>query len=309
MAEPGAAPKSPDYGGRLGYGIFQWVVRLFGVLPAYALLALIAPYYVLFRPSARRSAEPYLRRRFPGRGAAWRFFATIRYFYRFGQVLIDQGAIGILGADRFQVDFPEAERMRALTRSGRGLILVTTHFGGWQSAMANVGSMGVPVSFQFRREAHTEGRHFFDLAGRSGDFRLVSPDVFMGGLLEMSAALRAGECVAVMGDRAFGARTAQARFLGADAEFPISPYHLACVTGADVAALLSVRTGRMRYRLECHRLGAGLDLAGMPREAAICALLEEYVAMLERGVQSHPFLWFNFFDFWKTEEERTRRVS
>lgn len=294
---------SPNYGGRLGYGIFQWAIRRLGVVPAYAMLAFVVPYYVIFRPSARRSAAPYLRRRFPRFGALRRFFATIGYFYRFGQVLVDQGAMGILGPEHFHVEFDRRDWMEALLARGRGLVLVASHVGNWQTAMASVDSLGVPVSFQFRREAHTEGRHFFDLAGRSSDFRLISPDVFLGGMVEMFQSLRRGECVAVMGDRAFGARTRRRRFLGAMAPFPISGQYLAHATGATVVALLTVRTGRLRYRLECHDLGRGLDLEAMDRDEAIDALLTRYVEALERHVEKYPFMWFNFFDFWKAGEE------
>ena len=294
---------SPNYGGRLGYGIFQWTLRRMGVLPAYWLLAFVVPYYVLFRPSARRSARPYLRHRFPDRGPVWLFFATIVYFYRFGQVLVDQGAMGILGPEKFEIEFPEEDMLREAAHGGRGLVLVTSHVGNWQTAMAHVGHLNVPVSFQFRREEHTEGRHFFDLAGRAGDFRLVSPEVFLGGMVELAAALRRGECVAVMGDRAFGARTAKTGFLGEPAPFPISAYHLAYVTEAEVVVFLTVRTGRLRYRLTCRRLGDTRNLTHGDRDATIRRLLEEYARVLERHVQKHPFMWFNFFDFWNVGEE------
>jgi predicted LPLAT superfamily acyltransferase len=289
---------SPNYGGKLGFGFFHVLIRLLGVRAAYVWLGFVVPYYVLLRPSARRSASHYLRRRFPARGPAWRFFATIRYFFRFGQVLIDQGVVGIRGMDALRVEFPDERELYDRAHQRKGLVLLTSHVGGWQSAMACMRFLELPVHFQFRREAHTEGRHFFDLAGLSGAFRIVDPAGFLGGMVQMTGALAAGECVSVMGDRAWGARTLATPFLGAPAAFPISAYHLATVTGADLVALLTVRTGPLTYRIESRCLTDGLDRAALSREEAIAELLRRYAAFLESYLEKHPFMWFNFFDFW-----------
>ena len=80
--------------------------RCFGVKPAYAFLSLLMPYYVLIRASARKGAAPYLKHRFPGDSPLRRLWRTAVYFYKFGQVLIDQGVMGLLGRERFHVDFP-----------------------------------------------------------------------------------------------------------------------------------------------------------------------------------------------------------
>jgi predicted LPLAT superfamily acyltransferase len=294
----GETLEAPRYGGRLGHGIFRGILRFLGVTPAYLLLMFVAPYYVLARPKARRSAQQYLRRRFPDRGAAWRFFASFRYFYRFGQVLIDQGAMGILGKDRFRVEFPQAQEFYRRAQSRRGTVLVTSHVGSWQAAMIHIGDIGVPVSFQFRREEGSAALNAVDSRKGARELFLVSPDGFMGGLIELTRALQAGECVAVMGDRSRGGRTRRATFLGAPAEFPIAAYHLAACTGARVEVLLTVRTGRMSYRIEAHNVSDGVDAEALGRDGAIDEMLRRYVQCLEASLADHPFMWFNFFDIW-----------
>ncbi len=303
MAERGG---SPDYGGRAGYAIFHWCLRRLGVLPAYALLMVIIPYYVLFRPSARRSAAHYLTHRYPNMSRIRRLVTTVQYFKTFGRVLIDQAAMGVLGPDRFTVDFPDAQRLYRLARSGRGLILLTTHAGNWQTAMASMSDLDVPVHFHLRLEPHTGGRHFFDLAGDRKRFRIVSPHGFLGGMVEMTNALNAGECVAVMGDRAWGGRTRPASFLGQMAGFPITPYHLAVLTGAELVVLLTIRTGKCAYRIEHVRITGNGDCGTMSREEAIDKLMKRYVNCLEEYLAKNPLMWFNFFDFWSHEKEDPR---
>lgn len=292
-----------DYGGHFGHAIFRFIIRVFGVAPAYVLLAFVIPYYALIRSSARRSAQPFLKRRFPHDKALRRYARTVAHFYRFGQVLIDQAAVGILRPDRCRIDFPGDERMRAMTRDGRGMVLVTTHFGCWLAAMASMGELGAPVNFQFRREDSKRGRLFFEFNGEESRIRFVDPDQFLGGAVELAQALARGEIVSVMGDRVNRGRAGQARFLGEIAKFPLIGYQLARTSGARVVVLLARRTGRLAWRIDCDCISDGLDLDAMERDAAMQALLDRYVALLERAVADEPYLWFNFFDFWNTERK------
>lgn len=295
-----AARRSPDYGGRFGHAFFHGLIRWVGVRPAYAWLALVVPYYVLLRPAARATAAPFLRRRFPADGPLRRLWRTAVHFYKFGQVLIDQSVMGILGRDRFSVDFPRRRELYDLARSGRGLVLLTTHIGSWEAAMANMDALERPIHFQFQEERHTAGRHFFDLAGQRERFRIIPPSGFLGGVVELTQALRGGDCVAVMGDRAFGgARTAAVPFLGAPAWFPVIPYHLALRTDAELVALLAVRTGARSYRIDFVNLREPPLPAGLTHEQALAELLRRYAALLEQCLEKDPYMWFNFFDIWK----------
>lgn len=301
-AKPAETPRpyrSPNYGGRFGFAWFHYLIRFCGVKPAYAFLALLVPYYVLLRSGARRTASFYLTHRFPGDGPLRRLGRCAVHFFKFGQVLIDQSVMGILGRDKFTVDFPGERELYGLARRGRGLVLLTTHAGAWQAAMAQMDSLDVPVHFQFQLEEHTAGRHFFDLAGQRGRFHIVSPTGFLGGVVELTQALRHGDCVAMMGDRAFGARTATTLFLGEPASFPVIPYHLALRTGAEIVALLTVRTGERSYRIEMHNLRQGAPLEGLAHEEAIRECLRRYVAALEAFLEKNPLMWFNFLDLWQ----------
>lgn len=227
----------------------------------------------------------------------------VRHYYAFGQVLIDQAAMGVLGPARFSVDFPGAAELHHLAQERRGLVLLTSHIGNWQTAMANMGDLEVPVHFQLQLQDHTEGHHFFDLAGEQRRFRIVSPRGFLGGMVELAGALQAGECVAVMGDRAWGGKTQTATFLGEPAQFPITPYHLTVRTGSELVVLLTARTGKCAYRIEHTRITDADVLTGMSRDEAVTELMRRYVACLEDYVARYPRMWFNFFDFWSRSRE------
>lgn len=300
--------KSPDYGGFLGYKIFHIVIALFGIRAAYVLLVFIVPYYVFIRRSACVSASFYLKRRFPGDGPFRRRFRAFRYFYSFGQILIDQAVVGILGRKMVSFDFPDGDDLLMRVRSPKGLILQSSHFGNWQTAMSTMGIYGSMVYFHFLLENHTSGRHFFDLANERGNFKIIPPSGFLGGAVELTNCLLEGSSVALMGDRAWGAKTVRHDFLGYEALFPVTPYHLAYATGADLVMLLAVRTGPMRFRIEALSLNEGLDMKEMKKDEAVSLMLGRYISSLEEHLERYPYQWLNFYDFWSEKDETVRKT-
>lgn len=296
--------QSPNYGGTVGHWIFHQALRFFGPTFAYVLLMFVVPYYVIFRKSARNSASYYLKHRFPNDGAFKRFFKTILYFYKFGIVQIDQAAIGILGKEKFMIDFPNWEEFLEFSKKSKGFILLTSHVGSWQTAMATMENLEKQVYFHFQLEPHTAGRHFFDLAKKQNNMNIINPAGFLGGSIEMANVLKTGNCVAIMGDRSWGARTQMHSFLGEDSHFPITPYYIASATQSDIVMLQTVRTGKLSFRIEYIYLTAGVDLSKLSRNVATDLLLKRYVQHLEDYLQKNPYMWFNFYDFWDNKKRR-----
>lgn len=284
------------------------LIKTGGPLPAYILLSFILPYYLLIRGSARKSASCYLRHRFPHYGKVKTFFMTYYYFLQFGKVLIDQACMGIIDRKKFKVDFKDEKKLSAIADGQKGMVLLTTHAGNWMTAMATMNKLSVPVNLLLNVE-NSEGRHFFDLSGERNAFKFIPPTGFMGGLVEATNVLNDGEIVSIMGDRSEGARVIYLDFLGERAPFPVTPYHLSYVTGADIVVLLTARTGKLSFSIEAHSITEGLDLSGKSRDEAMMLLAEKYVTLLEKYTDKHPFMWYNFFDFWSEEEKGMKRVT
>jgi predicted LPLAT superfamily acyltransferase len=289
------------YGNALGFWFFHLLIRLGGVRAAYGLLWLVLPYYGLFRPSAAASIQPYLKRRFPGRGYWGLKLLAIQHLAGFSKVMIDQAATGILGPKALKVDFPQEQELYSLSAKRQGLLLLTTHLGSWMSAQASLDHMAGPVYLMMDRE-QMAGRHFFELAGIADRFRFISPRGPMGGLLEALSTLKAGECISIMGDRTLGpGRQRQHAFMGGVASFPASPYYLASAAGAEVVMLLARRSGPMQVEVQMTVLTHDLDLASMGREQGQEILLGRYLSQLEGFLKLYPHTWYNFSDFWQAE--------
>jgi lauroyl/myristoyl acyltransferase len=171
-----------------------------------------------------------------------------------------------------------------------GFISPSAHVGNWELA-------GRLLAGRAARTTHVvvaeeEARELEQWVRRDGDgVRFVTrsrPTVS----LELVAALRRGEVVAVQGDRALGTRgDVLIPFFGKPAPFPLGPYLLASAVGVPMVPAFCLLGADHRYIIKV------LEPLRVPRggeeEAA-----RAWVALLEDVVREHPTQWFNFFDIW-----------
>ena len=129
----------------------------------------------------------------------------------------------------------------------------------------------------------------------------------MGGIVEMTTALKSGEIVGVMGDRMFGSdsNAVSAPFLGSAIDIPVSPYRLASAARAPIIVVFSHRVGRAAYDIH---LATTIHVPpGLGRNpAAYEPYATEFTRTLEQYVEAHPWEFFNFFDMWGQKAEGRR---
>lgn len=312
---------APEAGGRRGWSarsvgagwqhrFFYRLIRCGGRGAAYGFLRIVAVWYTLCRPGERRKTRPYLDRRFPGRGGTGRLLDSYRMIVSLGEALIDRAVVGILGPARLAVELQGREELLRLLTEGRGLLIVQAHVGGWQVAMSALGCLDRPVQMLMRREDGDVDRHWHEHAGLPRPYGIIDPGGYLGGTLEMLAALKRGEVVCVMGDRVFGSgrNTLPVDFLGGRAPFPYSPYKVAAAAGCPVAVLFSAKTGPKSYRLELAAVIRVAGGTGRPAEAYRDDV-EQFVRALERYTREHPWQFFNFYDMWNCTRPAPDRLS
>ncbi|MBN1506049.1 MAG: lysophospholipid acyltransferase family protein [Sedimentisphaerales bacterium] len=292
---------SRSVGKRWQYAIFSLLVRAGGRRIGYLCMYVVVAWYVLLRPFVRRRCRYYLNRRFPdAKNPLVRLWHDYRRIEALGESLLDRSAYGLLGPEILKLTFPEGPRMRELIREGRGLIILSSHVGCWQVAMAAFALLRVPVHIVMHKEAGDVDPRWFHYAGRQAPFAVIDPAQPMGGVLQMIAALKDNYVLAMMGDRVFGGdpNTLPARFLGAPVHFPVSPYRLASMQGSPIAVVSSYKAAYSHYQVEMThiiRVPAGLGRAN----AAYAPYLHEYVEVLEDFTAAHPWQFFNFHDMWQ----------
>ena len=285
-------------GNRLGFWFFKVALRLFGLRGAYGLLYIVCAWYVIFDRTAVRIAQTYLRRRFRGASPGRLLRLAYQLFISQGRSLIDRHAL-ISGHVAFEFETAGFERLHAALSAPRpGCILLICHAGNWQLAMSHLPRLDRPICSLMRPEDNPAVAESLRINPLGSSFRIVSPEQFMGGVVELLNALQAGEIVMMMGDRGYGYSTVDVPFLGDPAAFPGGAFTLAAAAGCPIVVLLTAKTGTTQYRIEVPAVFRPRYVPGRPKKEQLGAWVREYAAILESYCQRYPLQFFLFHDVW-----------
>ena len=286
-------------GAKWQHRFFYNMIRLGGRRGAYFWVYIVVFWYVLFYASVRRNCGHYLSRRFPERSGRFQRFADCyRLVCTFAKVLVDRAAIGILGKDAYQVTFPDREAFLELLGEDKGMILVNSHVGCWQVAVAALDFIDRPISMLMKKP-HELDQHYFEHSGEEAPFAVIDPEQGMGAVMDMMGVLKRREVLAVMGDRVFGndTNTVDVDFLGEKVRFPFSAYKLAAAMGAPIAVFMSHKSGPNSYELRLARVIRVPEGTGR-KDVEFGTWVSEFAGTLEKYCQDHPWQFFDFYDLW-----------
>jgi predicted LPLAT superfamily acyltransferase len=291
---------SRSIGSTFQHNIFYLFIRIGGRRLAYLILHPVILYYILFRPSVRKRCSHYLLHRFPGQGRLKRLVSSYHLSLELGKVLIDRAVVGILGVERIYASFDQKEALYELISKGKGIIFLMAHVGSWQVALSALHFLKIPVNMVIHREEGDIDRHYFEHKSMDRPYRVIDPEGFLGGTLEMMEALKKGEALCIMGDRVFGnlKNTISVRFLGENALFPFSAMKIASTSGAPIAVLFPYKSGSAGYGIKLAgviHVPEGLGRSG----EGFLPYVEQYVRALEGFIMEYPFQFFNFYDMWE----------
>jgi lauroyl/myristoyl acyltransferase len=216
---------------------------------------------------------------------------TVRVFRDFAMCFSDLVSTnrqppGRLGA--YVASLSGAEHVPGL--SG-GIISVTAHVGNWELAGRLLAARSARRTFVV--VAPEEVPALERWVRRNGDGVQFVPRVHPGIGLQLLAALRRGDVVALQGDRALGTRgDVLIPFFGTPAPFPLGPFLLARAAGVPIVPAFCLLDREYHYTL---RIAPPIRVErGDEAEAA-----RLWVGLLEGVVREHPTQWFNFFDVWR----------
>jgi predicted LPLAT superfamily acyltransferase/uncharacterized protein (DUF2062 family) len=306
-----ATPATPRRrGNRLGFWFFRAALRCAGLRGAYGLVYPVCLHYLLFDRSAVRAALAYARRRFPERSRVGRLRAVYRLFVEQGKNLIDRHCL-TGGRHPFVIEFEGRERLTvALGDAQRGFVLLMSHMGNWQTVLATIGHLGRKTGLLMRPEDNAAVRQTLKIDADGATASVVSPNGYLGGVIEMMARLKRGEIVSIMGDRAYGAAAETVPFLGEPARFPVGAWRLAAGAECPVVVLLPAKLSTRRYRIRVAGVFHPRLEPGCDRRARLREWVRAYAALLEDHLREFPYQCFLFYDIWNeapTENQPTAK--
>lgn len=294
----------PEGGGRFAIWVIRCIGRYLGRTVARACLYPITLYFLIKRGPERRASRAYLARALGRPATLW---DAARHIHTFSATILDR--VYLLGDGdmrRFDIRVSGIEQMHAQIDQGRGVLLIGSHLGSFEALRGLA-----------QTRPDLEVRTVLDKAQTPAMTQLLEAlnpkvaagviDAAQGGLgvtLAIKQATDEGAIVSLLADRVYpGETVVSAPFLGDTASFPSSPWLIAAALQVPVSLAFGLYRGGNRYDLVFETFSDGIRIERHNRAQALAELVTRYAQRLEHHAHAAPYNWFNFYDFWKHDDD------
>jgi len=280
----------------LGYKIFIFFIRKLGVRAAYGLLYFVALYYVFFAGKSSRSIYYYFHKRL--KYSSLRSLSSIfKSYYVFGKTIIDKVAISSGLKDRFTSECDGVESIIDLLDKQQGGIMISAHVGNFEIAEFFFEEIDTrsQISLVTTDAEHKNIKEYMEKVTIRSNVKFILVKDDMSHIFEINNALSNGELVCFTGDRYMkGQKVLTESLMGKDANFPAGPFLLASRLNVPVLFVYVMKETNKHYHLYSRRAEVkNRDAQG---------LLKKYTESVEWMLKKYPLQWFNYYDFWETDD-------
>jgi phosphatidylinositol dimannoside acyltransferase len=289
---------------RVGLEIADLLVRLMPSRAAYALADLAGDAWHRLSGSRRRLVAANLRRVCEATGRATsgsEFRGLVRAAFRnHARYYVEMLRGPHYRVDRIAtiVDVPDWELFRAALDGGPSMF-ISWHLGNFEPFGTYLGAHGVRPMAPIEEIEPPELYRFLSARRGAGHVDLVPLRAARGPL---SATLRAGGLVGIIGDRDLAGDGQRVIVFGHPTTMPAGPAMLAVLHRATVIAGRCLRTGPDRF----HAAGELIEVpATGDRRADVAGLIGRLVERMERDIAEAPDQWWGAFQpYWPDLAER-----
>ncbi len=296
-----------ESGALIGMKFLLLVYKLFGRGGFRVCLFPVMSYYYLFRHTARRASQSYLRRISPLLPAERRAgLSSFRHFLMFGEILLDKLLVWMGRIRREDVVFATPDTIHEINTNPRGGIIVISHLGNFE--ICNALAQQIP-HMRLTILVYTRHAQKFNalMRGVSDGAEVeimqvneLSPTTVM----LFAERIKGGGYVVIAGDRTpvtGQSRVSEVEFLGGIAPFPQGPFILAGLLKCPVYFLFCVKQ-QARYHVHFEKFTERLDFRERKRRPQVLdSAVQAFAERLQHYCLQAPLQWFNFFPFWRDE--------
>lgn len=245
----------------------------------------------------RRVVHDNLARAFPEHDEAWRERVLHAHYREVGRIAADYARLPELVYGprertfrRYEIEAPVREALAM----GRGLIVLTGHFGHFELFGATIGRIA-PLSFLVKPMSNPGAdRWIRRIRQQSG----VGAFPIGSGVRDVIKTLRGNGVIAMVGDQDARRDGVFVPFFGRLASTPVGPARFALMTGTPVVFGHALRAPDGRYDIVC---GQPIVVEGRHDDPeAIRRFTAWHTAELEAAVRTRPESWFWMHKRWKT---------
>lgn len=240
---------------------------------------------------------------------------TYKHIFSFALSMMEKllgwkGAIKLNRIETQKDDLPEL--VNQLNR-GEGAFLLCSHLGNMEMlrSLTGYGKFHTDRNFKVYPVVDFSGTTRFnallrelnpDLMNQVIDANQIGIDT----AVRMKELIADGNLVVIAGDRTSANsrdRKLETDFLAQKASFPEGAFSLAGILGVPVYFAFAIRKRdfdiQSPYEMHIVRAKTSLACPRKERPKQMKALLQEYTSILEKLCVSHPYQWYNFYNFWE----------
>lgn len=198
------------------------------------------------------------------------------------------------------VSFENTELVKEVCSRGKGVLLLTAHFGNWELLAQSVKVFfDIPLNIIVKTQSNSLiDRKVNERRTRQGS-KIVPMDL---AVREVLRALRAGEAVGIVADQSAAKENIAVEFFGRNVPTHEGPAVFSLKTGAPILLLFSIRKPDGTYRVMVEELPTS-DLVGYNKENVV-VLTKRHVKRTEEIIRAHPDHWMWMHKRWKHVQQQ-----
>ncbi|HEY6951327.1 MAG TPA: lysophospholipid acyltransferase family protein [Bacteroidota bacterium] len=198
-----------------------------------------------------------------------------------------------------------SELVKEVFARGKGIILLTAHFGNWELLAQSVPARtGIPVHVIVKLQANRR------VDKQVNRWRTMLGNVAVpmeSSVRELLKALREKKAVGMVGDQAASKESGTVRFFGREVPTFEGPAMFSLKTGAPLLVGFAVRQANGTYLAEFHEVPSE-DLDAYTPEN-VHELTRRHVAITEAVIREHPEQWMWMHKRWKHVPSRIQSTD
>jgi len=283
-------------GNKTGHQIFIWLLKNFGLKPAYGLLIFVAFYY--FVTSINSNKYIYQFHRKLGFNKAKSFFCIYNNYFSLGQTIIDK-IVAMAGFNnRFTFNFDGEEYLHQMILNGKGGIMLSAHSGNWEIAGHYLDRLNTPIHILLLDAEYENLKNYLNqvTGKRKANIIVIKDD--MSHVFEIMEALNNNELICIHADRLLkkDQKSIDISFLNEKARFPYGIFKMIISYNVPVTFVFAHKETSSHYHFTATQSKIYNETN---KEAKIMQLATDYASELEKKVKQYPLQWYNYFNFWE----------
>jgi predicted LPLAT superfamily acyltransferase len=285
-------------GATLGQKALLFLFHSVNVTVGYVFLALVVPFYMLFRRKAYLSIYKYFRKHF-SMSPLKAFWKTYQNHFIFGQCMLDRFAVYAGRKNFFHMKFTGNDEFYRLLDEEKGFIIASSHVGNFELSGYLLKQDKKHINaLVFGGETKEVMENRLKILNMN-NISVISVTDDMSHIFTVYEALSAGEIVSMPCDRNLGSvKSVECDFLSGKADFPVGAFTLAASFDVPIVSIFVIKESISNYHIYVKPIALDNSITGTKREKAE-HLTREFVKELEIIVRKYPEQWFNFYEFWK----------